>query len=215
MVELKHWSGHIEIAPYNWIVNGTSYRADPHRLNEFKCKVLKGIYQHQFRTYPNVWVESIVVLTNPEAIIENADTPSKYKEGQRSHTFASLGEFITYLKRRDAEPPILTSKQIEAVAQYISSLNQPRKSIYYTVPGYETIEYRYQSAEYIELLARPKGGQAQGLYRFRIFRPSAVHSFSERQRFQAKALATLKSIELIGNIPTSTGYGLMRVTMVT
>jgi serine/threonine protein kinase len=201
VVELKHWSGHIEIAPYNWIVNGTSYRADPHRLNEFKCKVLKGIYQHQFRTYPNVWVESIVVLTNPEAIIENADTPSKYKEGQRSHTFASLGEFITYLKRRDAEPPILTSKQIEAVAQYISSLNQPRKSIYYTVPGYETIEYRYQSAEYIELLARPKGGQAQGLYRFRIFRPSAVHSFSERQRFQAKALATLKSIELIGEHP--------------
>ena len=36
VVELKHWSGHIEIAPYNWIVNGTSYRADPHRLNEFK-----------------------------------------------------------------------------------------------------------------------------------------------------------------------------------
>ena len=158
-------------------------------------------------------VESIVALTNPEAIIENADTPS-HKEGQRSHT-RLLREFITYLKRRDAEPPILTSKQIEAVAQYISSLNQPRKSIYYTVPGYETIEYRYQSAEYIELLARPKGGQAQGLYRFRIFRPSAVHSFSERQRFQAKALATLKSIELIGNIPTSTGYGLMRVTMVT
>lgn len=202
VVELKHWSGHIKIAPYNWIVNDTLYRAEPHRRNEFKCKVLKGIYQHQFRTYPNVWVESIVVLTNPEATVEHADIPVKSaKDGQRSYSFASLADLLTYLKRRDAEPPLLTSQQVEAIAQYIRSLNQPRKSIYYTVPGYETIEYRYQSAEYIELLARPKERKAQGLYRFRVFRPSVVHPLSERQRFQAKALNTLKSIELIKDHP--------------
>lgn len=201
VVELKHWSGHIEIAPYNWIINHTAYRQDPHQLNEFKCKVLKGIYQHRFRTYPNIWVSSIVVLTNPEAVVENADTP-RARERQHSYTFASIVDLLTYLKRRDADSHVLTSQQIDAISQYIKSLNQPRTNIHhYMVPGYETIEYRYQSAEYIELLARRKGNQAQGLYRFRVFRPSAVHPDSERKRFYAKALNTLKSVELIGDHP--------------
>jgi len=58
VVELKHWSGKIQVAPYNWLIHGTQYRPDPHKNNSFKCKILKGIYQHQFRTYPNVWIES-------------------------------------------------------------------------------------------------------------------------------------------------------------
>lgn len=202
VVELKHWSGHIEIAPYNWIINHSSYRRDPRQLNEFKCKVLRGLYQHQFRTYPEIWIESIVALTNPDAVVENADAPTiAAGEVQRSHTFASIVDLITYLKQREAEPHLLATKQVDAVSGYISSLHQPRRNVYYTVPGYETIEYHHQTAEYIELLARLKDPQARGLFRFRVFRPSALNSFSERQQFQVKALNTLKSVQLIGDHP--------------
>jgi len=67
VVELKHWSGRIEIVEYNWLINEAVYRRDPHQLNNFKAKLLKGIYEQQFRTYPNVWAESVVILTNPDA----------------------------------------------------------------------------------------------------------------------------------------------------
>ena len=42
VVELKHWSGTIEVAPYTWVRNGSKRVADPHRNNSFKCKVLRA-----------------------------------------------------------------------------------------------------------------------------------------------------------------------------
>lgn len=75
VIELKHWSGHIRVEPYNWIINNTQTRTDPHKNNGFKCKVLKGIYQHNFKTYPNVWVKSVVVLTNPDSNVDGASSP--------------------------------------------------------------------------------------------------------------------------------------------
>lgn len=38
VVELKHWSGHIRIAPYNWEINGTHYRTDPHKTTASNAK---------------------------------------------------------------------------------------------------------------------------------------------------------------------------------
>ena len=54
VIDLKHWSGRIEIASNNWRINGRTYRRDPHASNTYKCKVLKGLYQHQFPTYPGI-----------------------------------------------------------------------------------------------------------------------------------------------------------------
>ncbi|HUM45266.1 MAG TPA: NERD domain-containing protein, partial [Fervidobacterium sp.] len=52
VVDLKHWSGVIETREYQWRRNKNEYRPDPHINNTFKCKILKGLYEHQFVTYP-------------------------------------------------------------------------------------------------------------------------------------------------------------------
>ncbi|AFV11902.1 serine/threonine protein kinase [Thermacetogenium phaeum DSM 12270] len=203
VVELKHWSGHIRIAPYNWEINGTHYRTDPHKNNSFKCKVLKGIYQHRFKTYPDLWIESVVVFTNPESTVEGANSPGLAAE-QNTHnlTFASISDFISYLKRRESlQGHLLEDQQIEAIINYIHKLNTPRQSIKYTVPGYETVEYISQSPECIELVARPINAPARGLHRFRIFRTPAYANAEGKERFLRKAYNTLNAVSQIGDHP--------------
>ncbi|NLB77583.1 MAG: serine/threonine protein kinase, partial [Clostridiaceae bacterium] len=157
VVELKHWSGNIQIIPHNWLVNNTQYRTDPHKNNSFKCRILKGLYQHQFRTYPDVWVESVVVLTNPNATVEGATIPTKAADqGIHSPTFASIEDFLRYILRREATvSPVLNNNQISAIVKHLLGLNKPQPGIKYTVPGYETLAYLSQRPECIELLARP------------------------------------------------------------
>ena len=203
VAELKHWSGRIQIAPYNWIIHGTQYRPDPHKNNSFKCKILKGIYQHRFRTYPNVWVESIVVLTNPDVEVEGADSPARAaKEDKHNLTFSSIGDFLTYIKKYDeTNKHILNSDQIQNIADYIQSLNQPRPSRKYTIPGYETVEYLVQRPESIELLARPIGPVARGLNRFRVFRVPDTLTGLERERFMRKAYNTLDAVSQLQEHP--------------
>lgn len=204
VVELKHWSGHIRIAPYNWEINGTHYRTDPHKNNSFKCKVLKGIYQHCFRTYPDVWIESIVVFTNPESAVEGANSPELAAEQDMHNlTFASIPDFITYLKKKESllKGYFLEDQQIDAIINYINSLNTPRQSIKYTVPGYETVEYISQRPECIELIARPTDAHAKGLHRFRIFRTPSQATADEKERFLRKAYNTLNAVSQIGDHP--------------
>lgn len=204
VVELKHWSGHIRVSPYNWLINGTHFRNDPHKNNSFKCKILKGIYQHHFRTYPDVWVESVVVLTNPEATVEGANAPGPAAE-QDIHnlTFASISDFVTYLKKRErsASERLLDDKQINAIVNYLNSLNNPRHSVKYSVPGYETLEYISQKPECIELIARPVDGRAKGLNRFRVFRTPLQAAPEEKERFLKKAYNTLNAVSQIGDHP--------------
>ncbi|SHI78995.1 protein kinase domain-containing protein [Desulfofundulus thermosubterraneus] len=204
VVELKHWSGHIRIAPYNWEINGTHYRTDPHKNNSFKCKVLKGIYQHHFRTYPDVWVESVVVLTNNEAIVEGASAPGLAAErDMHNPTFASISDFITYLKKKESSTSrsLLDDTQIDAIINYLKSLNTPRPSLKYCIPGYETLEYISQKPECIELIARPIDGRAKGLSRFRVFRIPNQAVPEEKERFIRKAWNTLDAVSRIGDHP--------------
>lgn len=204
VVELKHWSGNIRIAPYNWVVNETFYRTDPHKSNIYKCKVLKGIYEHRFPAYPRTWVESVVVLTNPDAVVEGACEPGQVVEKNTPNpSFASLTDFITYLRKKEAafSGPRLDDAKIEAVIAYLRSLDTPRRSIKYSVPGYETLEYLSQTPECIELVARRTDSQARGLQRFRVFRPPAQASPEERRRFLKKANNTLNAVTQIGDHP--------------
>lgn len=203
VVELKHWSGKIQVAPYNWLIHGTQYRPDPHKNNSFKCKILKGIYQHQFRTYPNVWIESIVVLTNPDAEVEGANSPaSAIKFEKEDLTFSSIGDFLTYIKKcDDTKKHTLNNDQIQNIADYLRGLNQPRPGRKYTIPGYETVEYLIQRPESIELLARPIGPVARGLNRFRIFRIPDTLTGLERERFIRKAYNTLDAVSQLQEHP--------------
>ena len=204
VIELKHWSGHIRIQPYNWVVNDTNYRADPHKVNSFKAKIIKGMYQHRFKTYPNIWVESVVVFTNPDVTIEGAASPGVAADQRLNNpTFASIGDLITYLKKRRASlgKHILDNQQVDAVTSYFSTLDQPKQVIKYSVHGYETIEYISQRPECIELIARPLQGFGKGLYRFRIFRTPQDAPQKEKERFIKKAHNTIKSVSQIGDHP--------------
>ncbi|OPL12258.1 MAG: hypothetical protein AVO34_07615 [Firmicutes bacterium ML8_F2] len=204
VVELKHWSGHIKVdTSYKWIVNDTHYRDDPHKVNSLKCKILKGIYQHHFKTYPSVWVESVVVLTNPDAIIDGAKSPKSALEQEQSNiTFASLNDFLSYIAKKGAQSiDVLTTQQVEAVYNYLLSLNQPKKSIQYVIDGYEIVEYIKQTPEYIELIASSIYGDGKGLFRFRVFRIPHDITTQEKKRFIKIASNTAKAVSQIGDHP--------------
>lgn len=205
VIELKHWSGRIEIVEYNWLINEAVYRRDPHQLNNFKAKLLKGIYEQQFRTYPNVWAESVVILTNPDAEILGADSPNKANSEHRGKaTFASLDDFIDYLKKREQQPNarVLADYQIDQIAKYFQSLNNPTNQVKrYEVPGFETVQFLLQSAERLELISRSRGGRLRGLKRFRVFRPPVDIEPIEKERFYKKAYNTLDSVQQIGDHP--------------
>ncbi|MCR4440643.1 MAG: protein kinase [Peptococcaceae bacterium] len=203
VLELKHWSGKIQIAPYRWIINETQHRNDPHKNNSFKCKILKGLYQHHFRTYPDLWIESVVVLTNHEAIVEGADMPINVVENNlHNPTFASVEDLLIYLKKKESTSlRILDDNKIAAIVTYLKNLQVPKKNIKYTVPGYDTVEYISQKHDFIELLARPIDSRAKSLHRFRVFRPQDNLSETERQRFYKKAYNTLDSVSKISTHP--------------
>lgn len=203
VVELKHWSGFIRIAPYNWIVNDVSFRNDPHKINSYKSKVLKGIYQHEFRTYPNLWVQSVVVLTNPEATVEGSMSPNAAVEKNINNpTFASIQDFVAYLKKcNENKQKILNDQQVITISNYLKGLNHPKRAIKYTVPGYETLEYLSQKQDCIELIARPIESKVNGLNRFRIFRPPLNASNQEKERFNKRAYNTASTVSQIGDHP--------------
>lgn len=203
VVELKHWSGKIQIAPYNWLIRGTQYRNDPHKNNGLKCKILKSNYQHRFRTYPNIWVESIVVLTNPDVEVEGADSPaSAARDAKHNFTFSSIGDLLTYIKKCDeADKHILDNEQIQHIMDYLQGLNQPKPGIKYTIPGYETVEYLLQRPENIELLARPIGPVARGLNRFRVFRVPDSLTGQERERYKRRAFNTISAVSQLKEHP--------------
>lgn len=204
VIELKHWSGHIRVQPYNWVVNDINYRSDPRKVNNFKAKIVKGIYQHRFKTFPDIWVESVVVFTNPDVTIEGAVSPGVAASQRLNNpTFASIGDLITYLKKRKVSlsQQILDNQQVDAVISYFSTLDQPKQIVKYSVPGYETVEYISQRPECIELIARPLQGFGKGLYRFRIFRIPQDAPQKERERFLKKAHNTIQSVSQIGDHP--------------
>ncbi|HHX45362.1 MAG TPA: protein kinase [Chloroflexi bacterium] len=204
VVELKHWSGRIRVQPNRWLIDGYRFPPDPHIANGFKCRLVKTLYEHRFPTYPNLWVESVVVLTNPDAEIENADSPAVAAERARYNpTFASIDAFIAYLRKREVslQQRILTTNQIRGIADYYKSQSEPPRSPVYAVPGYETVEYLSQRPDCIELLARPVDGRSRGLTRFRIFRPSVSDSEEERRRAKRKAHGTLDAVAQIGDHP--------------
>ena len=204
VVELKHWSGTIRVAPYSWTIDENRSRRDPHIGNGFKCRVLKGIYEHQFPTYPDIWVESVVVLTNPEATVEGADSPVRSaEEGRHNPTFASMRDFLSYMRKRDGESGarVLTDAQVQAIASFIRSKVTPSRSQGYSLPGFEIVEYQVQTPERIEMLARRTIGSAKGLCRVRVFRPPRGGILEERQRAVRKALATQEAVGRIGDHP--------------
>lgn len=199
VVELKHWSGNIKITPYNWIRNG-KYIPDPHKTNIFKAKILRGIYQHRFRTYPlNLYFESTVVLTNQDAEIEGATSP---KSVQHCPTFSSVEHLIQHLKHASStSQKILDIDKITAVHNYFYSLNAPKAGAKAVYTDYEVVHNITQSPDLFEVIVRPVRGLGRKLFRFRRFvAPFSLDAF-DKEVFLKRANNTLNAVAQIGDHP--------------
>lgn len=200
VTELKHWTGRIQVAPRSWLINGSQHRPDPHASNRFKCKVLRGIYRHSFNTFPDLWFESVVVLTNPEAEVIN-DSPTK--TDQHNPTFASINRFIDFLRYRQSQSvgPLLNAEQIRAVVAKFESLRVRDHVKGYSFPGYEVVERLTQREDLVELIVRPTEGRRRNLQRFRVFCPPISVKADDRARFLRKANNTLDALAKTGEHP--------------
>ncbi|HQJ51928.1 MAG TPA: protein kinase, partial [Anaerolineae bacterium] len=204
VVELKHWSGQVRVQPNNWLLHGYRYQPDPHLVNGFKCKLLKSLCEHRLPTLPRLWVESIVVLTNPEATVEGADEPAQAAADSRSNlTFDSVDRFLSFLRKRDAiaAKRRLSDQDTRAVEQLLQSLVAPPPARQYTIPGYETVQYLTRRPEYLELLGRPLDGRTRGLERFRVFIIPSEGTAEEKERAKTRAWNTATAVERIGSHP--------------
>ena len=198
VVELKHWSGRIEVRPNSWLQNGSFFKQDPHKTNNFKAKLLRGFYERKFPYYPSPYFESVVVLTNPDVEAIGCAIP---KTETHNPTFESIDQFFQYLKsQRQAKEPRLTVQQCQAFVDYLRKLNTAARPRDFVFPGYEVVERLYQYDDRAEVVARRTDIRHRRLSRLRIFYQPAGEE-SDRRLAHERATATLNAVEKIGDHP--------------
>jgi serine/threonine protein kinase len=194
VVELKHWSGRIEVRPNSWLQNDSFFKPDPHKANNFKAKLLRGLYDRRFPSLPSLYFESVVVLTNPDVQAIGCAIP---KTNLQNPTFENIDRFLQYLKsQRQDKPAKLSESQCEAFADYLRKLQSAGPPRDFVFPGYEIIERLYQYDDRAEVVARRTDLRHRRLSRLRIF-----FLASGDLRAKEKATATLNAVEKIGEHP--------------
>ena len=197
--ELKHWSGRVEIRPNSWLQNGSFYKPDPHKANNFKAKLLKGLYERHFPHFPPVYFESVVVFTNPDVSVDGASVP---KTASHNPTFESISRFLEYLKKqRESGPSRLTGAQCQAFAEYVRKLHHPGRPRDFVFPGYEIVERLYQHVDRAEVVARRTDLRHRRLSRLRIFFSPVGATKAEAAVAHERATATLNAVAKIGDHP--------------
>lgn len=198
IIELKHWGGQIDIAPNNWQVN-SKYRPDPHKANNFKCKVLKSSLEKAFPYLHIPWVDSAVVLTNPDARIYNYSLP---KKAQKNPSFAGTDALVRYLQfRMSTEKQVLNKNDQKKIADFLWKQAEGPKKKGLEIPGYELLENITQSPNRLDFLARVKGFELQTVKRLRIFLSDPTLPDEERKKQRVRAQNTLKALDQVGNHP--------------
>ncbi len=198
IIELKHWAGDIDVRAYNWLVNGRS-RPDPHKSNKYKCQVLRSFYEKSFPYLPSVWVESVVVLTNPEAVVLHAQA---HKTDQHNPTFFGLDTLIKHYKNRFTPEHVrLKEDEVKKIAAKLRTQATVPRQKALTIPGFDVLENLTQQPYKIELLARQTGNEFQTVKRLRVFMVDPTVSPEERKAQRNKAINSLKALEQIKDHP--------------
>lgn len=194
VVELKHWSGRIEVRPNSWLQNRSFFKPDPHKANNFKAKLLRGLYDRKFPSFPSLYFESVVVLTNPDVEASGCAIP---KTDANNPTFESIDRFLQYLKaQRLSKIAKLSDLQCKAFAEYVRKLHSVGPPRDFVFPGYEIVERLYQYEDRAEVIARRTDLRHRRLSRLRVFFVG-----TEDARAREKATATLNAVEKIGEHP--------------
>jgi len=199
VVELKHWSGIVEVRPNSWIQNNSFFKGDPHKINNFKAKLVKGLFERRFPSYPSIYFESVVILTNHDTTVEGASIPTT---AEHNPTFDSKERFIKYLiHQQNKKGKILTIEQCRAYTEHLKKLHTTGKPRDFLFPGYEIVERLYQHTDRAEVVARRTDIRHRRLSRLRIFFPPTVASENERYVFHERATATLNAVAKTGDHP--------------
>ena len=199
VVELKHWTGKIEVQPYSWRVNGFS-RPDPHKANNFKAKLIKGLCQRQFPYLDMPFTESVVTLTHPDAETDGCSSPHTKKS---QPTFDSIEKLIDYLKnQKEIRSSSISQDEAKKIRDYIQTLHSPGRAKGIQFPGYDIVERLYQAEDRAEFIARPTLIGNRSLMRLRIFFNAGCRAgnSSDQTRIE-KARATLNAIAGIKDHP--------------
>ncbi len=198
IIEVKHWAGKVEILPHNWRING-KYRKDPHKSNKYKCQVLRSFIDKAFPYLPNIWVESIVVLTNPDAVVHNVTLPKKAPNNPTFGDIDALVQFFNY--RSGSHKPLLSVNDRQKIAEKLrEQTTVPRGKALYIL-GYDILENLTQTAQKIELLVKPANHELQTVKRLRVFTVDPNLSQTEREEQKIKYLNSLKAVEQVGSHP--------------
>ncbi|MFO8088449.1 MAG: protein kinase [Desulfatiglandaceae bacterium] len=201
IVELKHWFGEIEVRPYEWFRGPEQTPwTDPHRSNNYKAKVLRGFCRKKLPFIPKDYhFQSIVLLTNPDATVCNADGA---KTKKNAPTFDSILTFAKYFKRHLGQPNSkLTVAQAKQIADRLRNEAQSPRRKGLQIPGYEILENLTDSPHLIELLARPTSNQLQTVKRLRIFSVDPTLGQEERENQRNKSRNSLKALTRISDHP--------------
>ena len=196
IVELKHWSGTIEVLPNTWIQNRSFYKRDPHKANNFKAKLLKGIFERKYPHFPSLYFESVVVFTNPEINAHGCTNP---KKATHLPTFESIDHLLEYIKiESQHKTKALNIGQCQKFNNYLAKLNSTSTPRDFVFPGYQIIERLYQYEDRAEVVARRTDLRHNRLSRMRIFYPGTGDQ-ETRQQAHERATATLNAVALIGD----------------
>jgi serine/threonine protein kinase len=199
VVELKHWSGRIDVRPNSWVQNNSFFKPDPHKVNNFKAKLLKGLCERKFPQFPQIYFESVVVLTNPDVMVQGASIPNTTSHNP---TFESIDRFLQYLRnQRQAAKSFLTGIQCKLFADYVNKLQTTSIPRDFVFPGYEVVERLYQHVDRAEVIAKRTDIRHRRLSRLRVFYPASEKSEAERRRAHERATATLNAVAKVGEHP--------------
>ena len=198
IIELKHWSGTLEVRPNTWIQNRSFHKRDPHKANNFKAKLLKGIFERKYPHFPSPFFESVVVFTNPEIDARGCTNP---KKAAHLPTFESIDRLLEYLKiQAQHTKEILNIGQCQKFSGYLSKLNSTSIPKDFVFQGYKIVERLYQYDDRAEVVALRTDLRHRRLSRLRIFYPGSG-DLEARQRAHERSTATLNAVTLIGDHP--------------
>lgn len=201
IVELKNWRGNISILPTHWERNGSIF-SDPHKTNNRKCKVLKSSIQQMLPHVVNVpYVQSIVVLTHPEAEVEGDDSVF-HEVGawpiSSQITFNGVEHLAEYLRKRTVRDfqqnrNILKDSEFKQIVDKFDILSQQVKEDYSDqIPGYRVIDELEHTEEYSTYLAEKVPALGGQRFRLRVF-----GEVSENAKTKATQTRSLQELALL------------------